>query len=165
MTSNGKSWIGVNTHLPNKIVKNAIIERKIPEFKDYSKVEQEYKIENSRIDLFLSNDKNKCFVEIKNVTLKGNKSDAIFPDAVTNRGRKHLEDLITIKKSGNRATMFFLVQREDVICFRPAYDIDPKYCKKLKEAYDSGVEILVYQTSLSPKEIKISKPLSFTFDN
>ncbi len=165
LTSNGESWIGVNTQLPNAIVRNAIEKGEIPELSGYLNIVSEYKVEKSRIDIFLSNEKERCFVEIKNVTLKGNNREALFPDAVTERGKKHLEELISLKKSGYRACMFFLVQREDVNIFRPAYEIDPNYCQKLKEAYELGVEILIYQTSLSPEGIRISKALPFTFEN
>lgn len=164
-TSNGESWIGVNTQLPNVIVRNAIEKGEIPELSDYLNIVSEYKVEKSRIDLFLSNEKERCFVEIKNVTLKGKDREALFPDAVTERGKKHLVDLISLKKAGFRACMFFLVQREDVEIFRPAFEIDPNYCQKLKEAYELGVEILIYQTSFSPKGIRISRALPFTFEN
>ncbi len=163
MISNGKSWIGVNTHLPNQIVKEAIIEGKIPELAGYSNIQSEYKIENSRFDLFLSHGQKKCFVEVKNVTLRDNYGVALFPDAVTERGKKHLDDLKILKSQGNRACMFYFVQREDVHIFRPAYEIDPEYSKKLEESYKFGVEIFVYQASLSPQGIKINNPLPFTF--
>ena len=162
MTSNGETWIGVNTQRPNSLVKDAIISGEIPELIGYTNIQPEFRLENSRIDLLLSNDKEKCFVEIKNVTLRGAKKEALFPDAVTERGKKHLDELISLKKTGNRACIFFLVQREDVNSFRPAFEIDINYSEKLKEASLLGVEILVYQTCLSPKGIKISKALPFT---
>lgn len=163
MTSNGSTWIGVNTQLPNILVRDAIKNGEILELKGYSNIQSEFKLGKSRIDLYLSNDKEDCFVEIKNVTLLGPNKEALFPDAVTERGKKHLEELIALKKAGKRACMFFLVQREDVSSFRPAHEIDPEYSQKLKEAYDLGVEVLVYQASLSEKDIKISKALPFTF--
>jgi sugar fermentation stimulation protein A len=163
MISNGDTWIGVNTHLPNNLVRDSIKNGEIPELRGYPNIQSEFKLEKSRIDLYLSNNNEECFVEIKNVTLKGIKNEALFPDAVTERGKKHLEELISLKKAGKRACMFFLVQREDVVSFRPAHEIDTDYAEKLKEAYNLGVEVLVYQTSLSEKGIKISKALPFTF--
>ncbi len=163
MTSNGNTWIGINTQLPNILVRDSIKNGEILELKGYSNIQSEFKLGKSRIDLYLSNDKEDCFVEIKNVTLIGHNNEALFPDAVTERGKKHLEELISLKKSGKRACMFFLVQREDASSFRPAYEIDPNYSQKLKEAYDLGVEVLVYQASLSEKGINISKALPFTF--
>lgn len=163
MISNGETWIGVNTQIPNILVKESVRNGEILELKGYPLIQAEFKLENSRIDLFLSNNNHNCFVEIKNVTLKGQNNEALFPDAVTERGKKHLDELITLKKSGQRACMFFLVQREDVNSFRPAHEIDPEYSNKLREAHAMGVEILVYQTSLSPAGIKISKALPFTF--
>lgn len=163
MTSNGSTWIGVNTQLPNILVRDSIKNGEILELKGYSNIQSEFKLGKSRIDLYLSNDKEDCFVEIKNVTLIGPNNEALFPDAVTERGKRHLEELISLKKAGKRACMFFLVQREDVSSFRPAHEIDPGYSQKLKEAYDLGIEVLVYQASLSEKGIKISKALPFTF--
>lgn len=163
LTSNGTTWIGVNTHLPNNLVKESIKNQEIPELRGYPNIQSEFKLENSRIDLLLSNDKQKCFVEIKNVTLIGNNQEALFPDAITERGKKHLDELISLKKSGHRTCMFFLVQREDVNSFRPAHEIDSEYSQKLLHAHAIGVEILVYQASLTPEGIKIKGALPFTF--
>ena len=163
LVHNSKCWIGINTQIPNILAKNAITEGKIPELSGYSKIsmEQKYSL-NSRIDLLLENEDKKCFVEVKNVTLVEN-DVYLFPDAVTERGLKHLGDLLEMKKSGHRAVMFYIIQRSDGKIFKPSGDIDPKYAKKLEDVYNQGVEILPYVANVSPEEITISKKIDFSF--
>ena len=162
MTSNGNTWIGVNTHLPNKIVIEAIKNGEIKELTGYDFIKPEYKTGDSRIDIFLSQGENQCFVEIKNVTLLGDNKTALFPDSKTERGQKHLRELTGLIKKGHRGVMFYLVQREDVDNFMPATEIDPEYSRLLVEGHKKGLEILVYQCLMSKDEIKISKSLPFT---
>lgn len=162
MTNNEKTWIGINTSIPNKLAKEAIETGVIDELKGYSTVKPEVKYGSSRIDLLLKDspeDLPECYVEIKNVTLKGDGDLVLFPDAVTERGQKHLKELISIVESGKRAAMLYIVQREDAQSFSPADDIDETYGKLLREAKDKGVEVLCYQCKLSPKEIVINRPL------
>jgi sugar fermentation stimulation protein A len=166
LTHNGKTWIGVNTHLPNKLAIEAINNHKIKELEGYDAIKPEYKVGDSRLDLLLYNGdlkdpEEKCFVEIKNVTLLGENKKALFPDSVTIRGQKHLKELISLKKAGHRACMLFIVQRRDVNSFSPAKEIDPTYSELLKKAEDSGVEILVYQCSLDEKKIEIQKAIPY----
>jgi sugar fermentation stimulation protein A len=97
-------------------------------------------------------------VEVKNVTLVENNL-ARFPDAVTTRGQKHLKELMNEIQNGNRAVIFFLIQREDADSFAPADDIDPTYGKLLRDAFHAGVEIMAYQCKLSPEEISIWRKL------
>lgn len=160
MTYNGKSWICVNTGMTNKLVKEALESEVVAELLGYEKIKPEQKYKDSRIDFFLSEhpDKPDCYVEVKNVTLvEGNK--ALFPDAVSTRGQKHLRDLKEIKESGLRACMLYVVNRADASSFSPADDIDPKYGELLREAAEAGVEVLVYQCELSESEVKLSKAL------
>ena len=153
MIHNENCWIGINTHLANKIVKEAIELKQIEELKNYSSLQTEVKYgKNSRIDILLENDSQKCYVEVKNVTLLKN-GDYQFPDAKTKRGQKHLIELMEMVKQNHRSVMFFLVQRNDGKHFRAAKSIDPEYAKLLKKAVNSGVEILVYQADVSPKQI------------
>jgi sugar fermentation stimulation protein A len=167
MTHNGETWIGVNTSWPNKLSYEAIESRVIVELSDYQNIRPEIKIGASRIDLLLHNgkekdgldDSNRCYVEVKNVTLKGNGNLALFPDAVSTRGQKHLRELIQLKQQGLNAAMLFVVQREDVARFSPADEIDPEYGKLLRQAEKAGVQILVYGCQLDENEIKITKPL------
>lgn len=160
MTHNGNSWIGVNTALTNKLVQEALENQVIKELSDYKNIKPEQKILDSRIDFFLSEGKQSdAYVEVKNVTLLGKENQALFPDAVSTRGQKHLKDLTELVKSGHRAVMLYVVNREDVETFSPADTIDPKYGQLLREASKAGVEILAYQCSLSETEIKIKKAL------
>ena len=142
--------IGINTMRPNAIVAEGITAGLIPELSEFDQIQREVRYgENSRIDIFLSHSKNKkqtAFVEIKNATLRVD--DAItFPDAVTTRGQKHLEELMRVVKSGTRAVMLYLVNRPDGSYFTPADDIDPTYAKLLRQAHKKGVELLAYRAA------------------
>ncbi len=168
MVHNGSSWIGVNTGWPNKIAKEAIEKKQLPEFSNYDTVLSEQKVGDSRIDLLLKDSKGTLpdklsdkYVEIKNVTMLGDNQTAIFPDAVSVRGQKHLRELILLKQKGFGAAMLYIVQRQDVHSFKVAHEIDPVYAALLKEAYEAGVEIVVYQCSLNPHSINIDKKLPF----
>jgi sugar fermentation stimulation protein A len=162
LTNNGESWIGVNTSLPNKIVKEAIEAGEIAELQ-YPNIRPEYSIGDSRIDFLLSDESEQCFVEVKNVTLKTEDGLARFPDAVSERASKHLEELIDLKLKGHRAVIFFLIQREDVDIFAPAFDFDPYYSIMLAWAHQVGVEILPYQCELNEGGIRISKRIPIEF--
>jgi sugar fermentation stimulation protein A len=154
----GGGWVGINTSWPNLIAYEAIANNQIDELSGYGHVEREVKFGDSRFDIFCSNSSEKCFVEVKNVTLKeGNL--ALFPDAITSRGLKHLNTLCQVKKEGYRAVMLYVVQRVDVEVFTVADKIDPEYAKGLKNAMKCGVEVLVYQVKVSPEEIEIFKKL------
>lgn len=160
---NGECWIGVNTSNANKLVKEWLLADKIQELRGYERIQSEKKIGEARLDFFLEGHSHlpPCYVEVKNVTLKLNKI-AQFPDAVSERGQKHLRELMKIKKAGQRAVMLYVVQREDVGTMIPAHSIDPEYGKLIKDAIESGVEILVYQCHLEKEEIKLGKSLPFT---
>jgi sugar fermentation stimulation protein A len=152
-------WVGINTGSPNKLVAEAIRTGKIIELLNYSDLRREVRISNnSRLDLLLTGSAGHCYVEVKNVTLL-EEDQARFPDAVTVRGQKHLQELIKIVKKGDRAVIFFVVQRQDAGMFTPADHIDPDYGRLLRKAVKTGVEILVYQAEVSPSEISISNPL------
>jgi sugar fermentation stimulation protein A len=156
----GKTWVGVNTFLTNRLVEEGIHAGKISALRGYSDVRREAPVMDSRLDFLLSNGANLCYLEVKNVTL-GEKNVSYFPDAVTERGTKHLRTLQKLKEKGNRAVICFVVQREDCRMFMPADHIDPIYGKSLREAHQKGVEILVCGTKVSPKEIKINGTLPF----
>ena len=153
-------WIGINTGNPNKLAFDAIKNQKIEKLKGYTEVKREVKFGDSRFDVMAKNENETCFIEVKNVTLKeGNY--ALFPDAVTTRGKKHLETLIQVKEQGMRAIMLYIIQRMDVKVFAPAKDIDPNYAKTLKKAYEKGVEIIPMQAKVSPEKIELVKELKF----
>ena len=160
MIHNQKTWIGINTSITNKLAIEAIQNGVISELQNYQNLKPEVKTGESRIDILLSNDDNDlCYVEVKNVTLINNHQQCLFPDAVTERGQKHLLELIELKKIGHRAVMLFIVQREDCDSFLMENEIDPTYCALLKKATAAGVEVLVYQCKLSPDEIVVYKKL------
>jgi len=156
----------VNTMLPNKIVYEAISSKKIPGLKSFDEIKREVKYGiSSRIDIWLKKGRQETFVEVKNVTLRdGNSKRALFPDAVTARGKKHLEELSREVKKGNRAVMFYLLNRSDLDSVAPAKEIDPEYAKAVKSAVKNGVEILAYQTTITPKGIQIKRRVPFLFN-
>lgn len=160
LTHNGETWIGVNTSLPNKIAIEGIKNGTVKELKGFKTLKPEATIGKSRIDILLSNDgEDPCYVEVKNVTLKGDSQLALFPDGVSTRGQKHLKELIDLKSQGIRACMLFVVNREDVKIFSPADDIDPVYAELLREADECGVEIYAYRCLLSPQGISLDKKI------
>ena len=165
MVHNGKCWIGINTHLANRIAEEAIRNGRITELTDYPELRAEVKYgQNSRIDLLLQRDGRLCFVEVKNVTLVEADGYYKFPDAVTTRGRKHLFELTEMVRQGHRAVMLFMIQRTDGTAFRPAAEIDPNYAQALRDAHQSGVEILPYLVEVTPEEITVTRKVEFVLD-
>ena len=153
-------WVGINTGLPNRLVREAIESGVVKELQGYTTIRPEAPYgKNSRIDLLLSGSSGCCYVEVKNVTLReGDK--ALFPDAVTTRGQKHLRELMEVVRNGSRGVIFFVVQRGDCQTVSPADAIDPEYGRLLRLAVKSGVEALAYQAFVSPEEIRLVRPLS-----
>lgn len=156
-------WIGINTGIPNVLVYKAIRDKKIDGLNTYTEVKREVKFEDSRFDVFAKNEFEDCFIEVKNVSMKVGEY-ARFPDAVTTRGRKHLETLIRVKESGMRAVMFYVIQRSDVSVFGPAYNIDPSYAKALKRAVEKGVEVFAYQAKVKPDCIELVEQLEIDLE-
>ena len=138
----------------NSIVYDAIVDGKIKELSGYDHHQREKTVDNSRIDIYLANQEvdccgmnflvEPCYVEVKGVTLVVG-DEARFPDAPTDRGAKHLKELIKLKKEGNRCVVFFLIQHPAGMSFRPNWQNDPVFSQTLNEAYAEGVEILVYR--------------------
>ena len=119
------------------------------------KPEQKYG-QNSRIDILLENKNEKCYVEVKSVSLKTG-STLAFPDSVTSRGTKHLNELRDMVKEGHRAVMLYIIQRTDEALFRLADEIDSKYALTFEEVIEEGVEVLVYQSAITHEEINVSR--------
>ena len=160
MSDNGVCWIGVNTHLANAIVEESISEQKIPELIGYDNCQREVPYgSRSRIDILLTKGEQRCYVEVKNVTLLRNKTYK-FPDSVSLRGQKHLDELCGVVDAGHRAIIFFLIQRTDGLNFAPAAEIDLVYAEKLAKAVQHGVEILAYEASVTPQEIVLGKKVN-----
>lgn len=153
----------------NEIVFNSIKGGKIKELQGYDVLQREKTVDNSRIDIYLGKNIDEelveeCYVEVKGVTLIKD-GLAQFPDAPTERGRKHLNELINLKERGYRAVVFFLIQHPNGNKFRPNWENDPKFAEVLNEAYNKGVEILVYKCENSLDEIKIlEKSLNFSLN-
>lgn len=161
LTSPGTSLIMVNTANTNKLAAEALTNNWISELAGYPEVIPEQKILESRFDFLLTGHAAKpdCWVEVKNVTLLEAGTHATFPDAVSERGRKHLLNLIQLKQQGLRAAMLYVVSRTDAQSFGPAYDIDPAYARAFHQAIDAGVEILCYQVKFSEGQWRVSHAL------
>ena len=157
-----KKLVGINTHLTNKIVLEALNKKKIKNLVNYNKIKTEVKVSNeTRFDFLISNNKEKCFLEVKNVTLTRKERIAEFPDAITSRGRKHLRELIIAKKKGFESYILYLIQREDCKSFKIAKDIDEEYKIAFNEALKNGVKILCYDCRLSNEEIKLNNQINY----
>ena len=154
------NWVGINTNVPNQLAFEAVTNGELTKLSGYNYVKKEVVFENSRFDIYAENSREKAFIEVKNVTLKDG-SYGRFPDAVTKRGKKHLNSLMRVKEQGIRAVMLYVIQREDVDIFAPAWDIDPEYSKTLVDAYQKGVEIIPVQAKITPVEIRIINELPF----
>jgi len=157
----GPHLVGINTNHPNAIVANAIKAGRIAELDGYSSLRREVKYgRNSRIDILLEDEsKADCYVEIKNVHLMRKAGYAEFPDSVTERGTKHLNELSAYAKLGHRCVMFYLIQRTDAETFGLARDIDGAYAQAFAEAVKSGVEAFAYSCTISAEEIDIHRPV------
>jgi sugar fermentation stimulation protein A len=151
-------WVGINTSNPNALAFEWVSQGKISGLEGLTKLKREVKWGDSRFDLYGEGADGGCFVEVKNVTMKEG-DRALFPDAVTERGRKHLNTLIRVKQSGLRAVMLYVVQRMDVYIFSLARDIDPAYGKALDKAVRQGVEVLVVQARVTPEGIYYHREL------
>ncbi|MDH4121222.1 MAG: DNA/RNA nuclease SfsA [Deltaproteobacteria bacterium] len=160
MVGAGGGWVGVNTSLANTLAQEAIETGGIPPLAGYGSLRREVPYgHRSRVDFLLeSPDRKPCFVEVKNVTLARD-GTALFPDAPTERGQKHLQELAAQVLAGDRAVMLFVVQREDADRFSPADDIDPRYGELLRKVQDDGVELLAWGARVSPEEIILHRPL------
>ena len=155
--------VGVNTHKANRIVEEGIVDKKISTLGKKYDFKREVKYgKNSRIDFLITNKKGEeIYLEVKNVTLSKRKGIAEFPDAITERGSKHLLELIDVVKKKRRAIMLFLVQRDDCKKFRIAEEIDAIYKKNIINAKKAGVEILCYSCSFVRKNIELDKKIKF----
>ncbi len=156
------SLVGVNTSWPNKLVAQAIVSGAVAELNGYCSLAREVKVgDHSRLDLFLTDHKNKqCYIEVKNCTMVRG-GIAAFPDAVTTRGRKHLVELQNLVDANIRCVMFYLVQRTDAELFRPADEIDREYGDELRKAYNNGIEILVYDVAVDQTKIGVNRKIPF----
>jgi sugar fermentation stimulation protein A len=160
MVHNGVCWIGVNTHLANDLTAAAIVDGTIAELQGYDSLRREVRYgDHSRIDLVLERGPDRCWVEVKNVTLVDDHGRYAFPDAVTTRGHRHLGDLAEAARQGDRAAILFVIQRSDGSAFTTADDVDPDYGEELRRAMEAGVEPLAYRAEVTPRAIEIVEPV------
>jgi sugar fermentation stimulation protein A len=158
----GKSKVGVNTHLTNKIVLHALKNNLIKEFDNKIQIKPETKFgSNTRFDFLITKKNYKAFIEVKNVTLSRNKGIAEFPDAVTSRGLKHINELINAYKKGYKVFILYLIQRDDCKSFAIAKDIDVEYSNSLSKAVKKKLNILCYDCKFSSKGIKLNQKINF----
>lgn len=152
--------IGIHSAKANDIVDEALLAKRVEPLSQYKNIQREVKVgSKSRIDFVLSDNIEQCFVEVKSVTLLGENGIGMFPDTVSERASRHVQELMTLKQQGHRAVLVFCVQHSgiDVVC--PADEIDPAYGDIVRQAITAGVEVLVYGCELSVDEIKLTKPL------
>ena len=158
---NGRK-VGINTHLTNKIFYEALLTGKIINIKKSDILFKEKKFNsNTRFDFFIKNNDKGIFIEVKNVTLSRSKNLAEFPDAVTERGLKHIKELLEAKKRGYNVYLAFVIQREDCKKFKIAEDIDPKYKKLLTIALKSKLNVICYDCKFLSKGIIINNKINF----
>ncbi|MPZ76647.1 MAG: DNA/RNA nuclease SfsA [Deltaproteobacteria bacterium] len=156
----GRTWVGINTLHPNRMVAESIEKGVIRELQGYHTIRREVvTTQGTRLDLRLEGSAGFCFVEVKNVTLAIDGA-AAFPDAVSERGTKHLKELMRLRKKGHRAAVVFVIQRSDCSYFRPADEIDSEYGRWLRRAIKAGVEALPYRARVTAKEVVLTERIA-----
>jgi sugar fermentation stimulation protein A len=154
--------VGIHTGRSNGIVREALESGLLREVADVVRIrpEAQYGHEGSRVDFLLEcNGGAACYLEVKNVTAAVRNGVAVFPDAISARGAKHLREMVRVVEEGHRALLVFCVQRQDVIEVRPADNIDPAYGRELRRALAAGVEVVAYRAQMSTEEIRLADPL------
>jgi len=156
MVQHNGIWIGVNTGMTNKIVREALENGMVDDFGRIESVQAEVKVsDKSRLDFLVQTENGPVYIEVKNCSLVENNT-AMFPDAATARGTKHLLELERLLQDGTGAAVLFCVQRADGRCFRPAGEIDPLYAETLRRVQQNGVRILVYRALVQPESVTIT---------
>ena len=162
----GRFLACINTQRANGLVVEAINNATIMPLQGYGKLQTEVKYgqENSRIDIFLSQHKHlpDCYVEVKNVTLMTSQGQGLFPDAVTERGRKHLRELVHMVAQGQRAVLVYCVAHTGITQVAPAWEVDPAYAETLVWAIEQGVEVMAYGAAISLTEMSLVRVVPLT---
>ncbi|MCD6308391.1 MAG: DNA/RNA nuclease SfsA [Candidatus Latescibacteria bacterium] len=157
----GGRWAGINTAVPNMLLREGFETGAVHCFRGYDGIRMEVKYGvNSRADALLTGSGGDCYVEAKNVTLVEN-GLALFPDAVTSRGAKHMDELSSMVMRGDRAVLFLLSQRMDSEGVGIADHIDPYYAERLAAALKSGVEVLAWRAKVTPEDVTLDCELPF----
>jgi sugar fermentation stimulation protein A len=150
-------WVTVDSRLPNKLVLEALMKKKLKPFSRYREIHPETTYRKSRFDFLLITEDDRCFIEVKSCTL-AQKGIGLFPDAPTQRGTRHVRELIEAKEEGYRASIIFVIQRPDVAIIAPNDDTDPDFGKGLREASGRGVEIYAYTSMFRCDEMVLGCP-------
>ncbi|HHW44158.1 MAG TPA: DNA/RNA nuclease SfsA [Desulfotomaculum sp.] len=150
--------VSVDATLPNRLVARALQAGAIRPFVQYDRIRPEYSLGHSRFDFMLSGPAGRCLLEVKSVTLVENKV-ALFPDAPSLRGTKHLEELAALRKDGMETAVLFIVQREDATCFAPHHRQDPAFATALAQAAAKGVQVLAYRCRVTLRAVHLEKPI------
>ncbi len=150
--------ISVDSRIPNKLVLAALRTKRIKEFSEYNIVKPEHSYSHTRFDFFLANEHEKCLLEVKSCTLVRD-GVALFPDAVTERERRHVRDLMKAKEDGYRACILFIVQRTDATIFATNDETDPRFGQALREATSKGVEVYAYYAKFVETRIMLKGKL------
>nr|WP_312576704.1 DNA/RNA nuclease SfsA [Sedimentibacter sp.] len=157
----GNKLINIDSQVPNAVVYESIVSKSLPEFCKLVEVKREKTYKNSRFDIYYKKENGvEGFVEIKGVTLEYD-GMSMFPDAPTERGKKHIYEMIDAVKNGYEGTIFFLIQLEDVLGFKPNRETDEKFEIALNKARDNGVNILVYSSKITKESICIDKRVNY----
>jgi sugar fermentation stimulation protein A len=155
----GTTWVGVNTLRANPVVAQAIAGGRVASLRGYPDLRREVRFgQDSRVDILLTDGTRRCYVEVKNTTLRDGRR-ALFPDAVTDRGAKHLVELRERVRLGDRAVIFFLVNRADCTSMAPADLVDRRYGELLREVVREGVEALAYRARSSLDRVELERRL------
>lgn len=150
--------VSIDARLPNRLFAEACLSGRLPEFSGYTRLTPEVRRGDSRLDFLLENDTRRCWVEAKSCTLVEN-GIALFPDAPTLRGQRHLYELARAATAGDRAAVIFIVQRPDALAFAPHPSADPEFGKWLRAAVQAGVEVRAYRCQVSEEHISLDIPL------
>ncbi len=147
--------VSLDARLPGPLVAEAVREGRLPEFRDYARVHEEVRLDDSRIDLMLEGEAGRCWVEAKSVTLVV-EGVALFPDAITARGRRHVETLARVAARGERAAVVFVIQRDDALAFSPHDASDPAFGQALRDAVRAGVAVYAYTCHVTTTQITLA---------
>lgn len=155
----GHTLVSADARLPNGLVAEALAKGTLASFTAFPEVRREVTFGESRLDLALEGPSGRCYLETKSVTLVEDDGMALFPDAPTTRGVKHLHTLTQVAAEGHRAGVIFVVQRSDATCLSPHDSSDPEFGTALREAKAAGVEVLAYGCRVMPQEIVLADPV------
>ena len=164
MAYDHETLINIDSKLPNSLLEKAFKEKVFPLFENYGTVKREVRFGSSRFDFVLSGNESFAFIEAKCVTYVDEKHTASFPDAPTERGRKHVMELVEVVKEGMRGVVIFVIQREDAHRFTPNTTRDPFFSKAMKEAHAAGVEFYAITCKLTPQDITLNKLVPIIYD-